>query len=231
MKQEYWLPLFNPTYTQFFGQNYNGSYERDGLLGHSGVDKVTVYGDHVLACQRGLIYFVINKDNPDPMKYRAVCQLIEFEDGVKEIIYGHLNKIFVEPGQFVETGTALGTEGNTGEVYGGGKLITAEEKLAGSTDGFHLHWQKRDVEKVKSNLVAYGDSTKPNRYLSDGNGLFVDKDGYAYLVTNYYNGYNGCSDPMPQCNKVWAGDCIKQLLIISLYKKVVSLLKLLFNAN
>ena len=163
----------------------------------------------------------MNKDNPDPMRYRAVFTLIETKTGVYEVSYGHCNQILAEVGKTYKAGDILYTAGNFGTVYAGGGLVTKEQKLAGSHAGTHLHCpQVRPVKKVLNR-----DSKKT--YLYDGHGL-LKKDGFYFEVIDYENGYNGCINPAQFFNTFQAKDAQK---VLSIYQKIIDLLTSFLRAK
>lgn len=188
------MKLYYPFKNKFvvgqpFGTNYNTYYAEGGLKGHTGYDMNSFHGDTIYAACDGLIYSYINKDNPDLMRYRAVYQLVDdVEGGVAyEVSYGHLMDILVEPVIEVTRGTPLGTQGNTGDVASGGRKITRQEKMAGSTAGSHLHFQVRLLKKVSK-------KEKGMKYLMNSEGYFKKDDCY-FEIQNYDNGYAGGIDP------------------------------------
>lgn len=213
---EIWKP-FNGV-NQVFGGNANPYYAGVGLKGHTGVDYEAEYNTPIpCAIENSYCYSLMNKDNPDPSKFRAVWMIVETTNGVFEICYGHCNQITAEVGKTYSVGDILATVGNTGEVYSGGHEVTKEERLAGSTAGRHLHFQVRAIEKVKARTGR--------QLLYDGFGVFK-KDGYYYEVIDYNNGYNGCIDPQPFMTPYLAVDKPK---VLTLYQLLVSILTKLFK--
>lgn len=182
------VPLKNGRITQSFGMNGNTTYARDGMMGHPAADLETSYKDTIVACADGVIYKVFNLDNPDLSKYRAVCQLINIGGIDYEVTYGHIIDAFVKSG-FVKEGTTIASEGNTGEVFANGVAVTEAQKEQGSKAGTHLHWQMREVKKVK--VV----DPKKQYLQSQEGGTYFDGEFY-YEVPAYNNGYNGCVDPL-----------------------------------
>lgn len=189
MKLKLTLPV-KGTISQNFGQNAVNYYENGGLAGHPGTDIVSFYGDvitnSIQNCNKQYIYSFLNKDNPNLMSYRAVCIIVETDDGVFEITYGHVNTITASIGNGL-FGSPLATEGNTGDVFVNGVEVTEAEKLAGSHAGAHVHFQVRRLNKVKYATI---------HSLSTDKGDFIDGEGYHYDVPHYENGYNGCIDAM-----------------------------------
>lgn len=178
-----------PTIGQKFGANAVALYNGQGLKGHTGVDYGFNYGEPVRSSTDSYCYSIVNKDNPDPSKYRAVFTLVEEGDIAYEISYGHCSEIYVRPNEYLKQGDIIAAAGNTGDVYQLGVPISKEDRLAGSRAGSHLHFQVRLCKKVR-NLSEH------NHYLYDGFGLFV-RDGYFYEIVDYNEGYNGCIDPEP----------------------------------
>jgi hypothetical protein len=198
---EIYLPAHRSAITQGFSENANASYKESGLIGHTAIDWAFLHGAPVPNCvENAYCYSVMNKDNPDPDKYRAVFTLVNADNGVSEwaeVSYGHADQIFAEVGKTYQPGDTLMTAGNTGTVYSGGRLITKAEKLRGSTAGTHLHGpQVRPVKRVKK-------TSRKKQYLSDGFGL-LKKDGYYFEIINYENGTNGCINPAPFLNDLRA---------------------------
>jgi len=181
-------PLKDFFISQGFGANANPMYAGQGLRGHTGLDLVSHYDDEILSSVEGEVYSVMNKDNQDPMKYRAVFQLYDDTDYSYEISYGHCNCIVCEEGEIYPQGEQLATVGNTGTCYVGGRLITREEKLSGSTAGHHLHFQVRKLLRVAKR-------SNKRMYIRNSEGL-VKRNGFFYEVFDNNNGYNGCVDPM-----------------------------------
>jgi len=216
MKLELYLPFPKNTISQEFDKNATSIYREHGVLGHTAIDWDIPHGTPYPFCaDESYCYSVINKDNPDPMRYRAVFTLVETQNGVYEVSYGHCDKIYAEVGKTYRAGEILGTVGNTGDVFAGGRYVTREEKLAGSTAGSHAHApQVRPVKKVVS-------LTQGKQYLYDGFGLFK-KDGYYYEIIDYDNGYNGCIDPEPFFNQYLA---IKRDEVVENLKKQISTLQ------
>lgn len=174
------------------------------------------YGDDVFACVDAPVYSVINRNNPDLMRYRAVYQLLEVGDLVYEISYGHLGRIDVAPGDFVRAGQVIGSVGNTGTVFAGDHEVTKAEKDAGSKAGAHLHGPQIRVCRKVSRTVPGGN------YLHDGNGIYY-RNAY-YEILDYDNGFNGCIDPWPLFNGLQAKSAPQTL---SLYGKLLPILQAL----
>jgi murein DD-endopeptidase MepM/ murein hydrolase activator NlpD len=189
MKLNY--PLISGYISQKFGANANSLYKSQGLKGHTAVDFQSTYNDTILPAIEAPVYSLMNENNPDPMKYRAVFQIYDDIDFSYEISYGHCNKISCKEGQIPQV---IGTEGNTGDCYVEGRLVTKEEKLQGSTQGFHLHFQVRKCKRVPKRGSGH--------YLRNSGG-FYRKDGLFYEIVDYDNGYNGCVDPLQFLPSYW----------------------------
>ena len=176
--------------SQNFGDNAVSYYGNGGLSGHPGTDIVSRFDDPIIdpiiGCNKKYIYSLLNKNNPDLMRYRAVRMITEGDDGVFEIVTGHCNQITCEIGLL--SGQQLATEGNTGDVFVNGKEVTVEAKNAGSHAGFHVHFQVRRLRKVKQATL--------HSLTGDNGSDFIDSEGYHFDVPNFDNGFNGCIDAM-----------------------------------
>lgn len=194
-----YFPLENFKKSQPFSTNYISYYAEDKLLGHTGIDMFSYHGATIYCAVDSIVTGVGNKDNPDPMRYRAVYTLVDdVEGGVAyEVSYGHLGVIYPQAGDVLKVGDKIGTQSNTGDVGSGGSKITKEMKLAGSTKGSHLHFQVRLLKKVEK-------KDPKNKTLTDVKGKAVMKDGCYFEVPNYKNGFRGCVDPEPFFNGEYA---------------------------
>lgn len=181
-----YLPYEKSLISQRFGANANYSYAADGLKGHTSYDWDPKYGTQVSNCViDGYCYSVLNRDNPDPSKYRAVYLLVETQNGLYEVSYGHFSGIFAKEGKTYQPGDILGLVGNTGTVFSGDHEVSKTERLNGSRAGAHLHGpQIRPVKRVVKKAVG-------KKYLANSKGTYK-KDGFFFEVINYYNGFNGC---------------------------------------
>ncbi len=180
-----YLPYRNrPQITQGFSKNLNTYYAEGGLLGHTGIDYWQPHGSEILCGVDGYVFSVLNRDNPDLMRYRAVFTLVEVDGVAYEVSYGHLGEIYVKEGDNVKIGDRIGTQSNTGNVASGGVKITREMKALGSSAGSHLHFQVRLLRKVDK-------KEKGKKY------LFSKVNGSYYEIPLFKNGFNGCIDPSP----------------------------------
>src|SRR3990167_1432489 len=103
---------------QPFGKNFNNFYASMGDKGHQGLDLGYFYGQPVNSVSMGTVYSVLNKNNPDLMRYRGVYVLIKDENNDwYEISYGHCKDILVSKGDEVIAGQPILTCGNTGPVF------------------------------------------------------------------------------------------------------------------
>lgn len=152
---------------------------------HTGIDEMTKWKAEWYANNSGVAYKVWRDRYP---QWQAVHQIVEDETGCYEVLdLGHAIEIFVEEGQMVKEGQPLGLEGNAGEVYANGRQVTFQERLNGSTDGYHNHRGRRPVNKVK-NLKAgkyYLETRQGNPY----------HDGHYYEIIHSDNGAKGWVDP------------------------------------
>lgn len=179
-KGDFWI-------SQNFAQNANTYYAEGGLKGHSGSDMVQKYLAPIFASADSYCYSVINKDNRDLMRYRAVYTLIEDSGVWYELSYGHLMDIYAVPRTFLKKGDKIGLEGNTGDVASNGKKVTASEK--GTGKGSHLHLQLRLVKPVDK-------KDKKKKYIYDEKGI-LKYQGKFWEIPLYNNGYKGCIDSAP----------------------------------
>lgn len=219
-KLELWLPFPKATITQGFNGNANPLYAGQGLRGHTAEDFGVSCGTPLPNCVDGAYcYSVLNRDNPDLSKYRAVFTLVEVGEHVYEVSYGHLDQIYAVPGHTYAAGDVLGTTGNTGDVYMGATAVTNAIRAKIKCAGGHLHGpQVRLCKKVQA-------TARLKQYLVDGNGLYRHTDGSYIEVVNYDNGWNGCVDPENYFNGYLAinaplvlGNLRTQ---VSLYQKLV----------
>lgn len=195
---KYFYPLESWITTQLFGGNANTYYKDEGLKGHPAIDGTTPdwdsFGKPILAATGATVYKVINRNNPDLSKYRAVFTLHRDGDRLVELVYGHLKDIYVQPGDVLLPLQPIGTCGNTGVVYAKGIEVTTAQKLAGSHAGAHSHFQKRYCHAVASIDLS-------KKYLSgtpDDSQPYRDSTRFFYEIDDYANGFNGCADPLSE---------------------------------
>ncbi|HSM23513.1 MAG TPA: M23 family metallopeptidase [Anaerolineaceae bacterium] len=154
-------PLANYRYGYFFP---------DTDIIHTGIDITARRGTPVIAAAPGtviwvgygLYYGVYNEEDP-----YGLAVTLEHDFGYKDkkllTVYGHLDRIDVEKGQRVETGTQLGIVGNTG-----------------NTTGPHLHFE------VRYETNSFFRTRNPELWLSppQGWGVVVGqiKDQYSQYI-------------------------------------------------
>jgi len=213
-KLELWYPFPLEQKTQEFGENLAPLYKEQGLLGHTAEDWQPGYGAQILNCSNdAYCYSVMNKDEIDLNKYRAVFMVVESDDDFSyEISYGHCKDIFAVVGKTYQPGELIATVGNTGPVYYQGSPITADQRARGF--GAHLHGPQ--VRKCKR--VTKLDNSKG--YLRNGQGLFK-KDGFYYEIDDINNGFNGCVSPTLFYNNYQAKDATK---VLGILQSIVDLL-------
>jgi len=189
-KLELYEPFTRNLITQGFAENAATYYKDNGLIGHPAIDYGVTCGTPIRNCIDGaFVYSLLNRENPDLTKYRAVLTLKEVDGIVYEYIYGHMDRIDVSPGQILPLGAILGTSGNTGEVWSNGVKVT---KHRPGCPGGHLHAQLRTCKKVKK-------TTKGKQYLVNGLGIYK-WDGYYLEILDFKNGTSGCVNPMDYYN-------------------------------
>lgn len=163
-----------------------------GLDGHPGVDFNIPFGTPIPSSIDAVCSCVLSKDNPDPSFFRAVNLIYDDEDGTSyEIQSGHCSEIDATVGTTYTVGQQIAEVGNTGTVFFNGKEVTKAEKLAGSRNGSHCHFQVRVLKKVPASEPLHPEK----HYVNDGTQILT-LNGYHYEVPDWNNGYNGCVDPM-----------------------------------
>lgn len=92
---------------------------------HNGMDIADEWYPDVVAAHRGKVTFAGCQPGNCPEDGEEVggrglarSVVIEHESGVTTV-YGHLNQVYVKAGSYVETGTAIGQMGRSGETNGG----------------------------------------------------------------------------------------------------------------
>jgi len=79
---------------------------------HAGTDLGAPLGTPVLAAYAGRVALA------DFLGGYGLAIALEHNGGAQQTLYGHLSEIFVQPGQWVKQGTAIGRVGNTGMSTG-----------------------------------------------------------------------------------------------------------------
>lgn len=151
---------------------------------HTGLDEQKGWFKPWLSDNDAIIYKVLKDRYP---AWQAVYGIVEDDSGVYEFVYGHFKEIPVTEGQLVKAGDILGYEGNAGEVYSGGRRVTDEEKINGSTAGAHCHRGIRPVKKVS---VMKGS----RHYLKNSDGSAYKYHGSNLEIINNDEN-NGWIDP------------------------------------
>jgi murein DD-endopeptidase MepM/ murein hydrolase activator NlpD len=142
-------PLSSTRRTSFFGDRrvYKYSTGKTDTSIHAGIDYGVPVGTKVYACAAGKVVLA---------KYRIVTGnsvIVEHAPGIYSLYY-HFDKLSINEGDLVHTGTLLGTSGVTG-------LAT----------GPHLHWEIR----------VSGEFTDPDAFI---NRHILDKDAILAKIIN-----------------------------------------------
>jgi murein DD-endopeptidase MepM/ murein hydrolase activator NlpD len=187
--------------SQKFGGNANTYYAENGLKGHPGTDIFKGYDAFLFASHDCYVYKILNKNNPDLSKYRAVHILFSDEGQWYELVYGHCNNIYVKVGDTVVSGSLLASMGNTGTVYSQGLPVPTAARSKPPYPGTHLHWQLRRVVLSQTTSLGkwYLDLETPSSQRQDE--LYQDKNGNYYEIPEWTNGFNGCLDAEPYLYK------------------------------
>ena len=182
--------------SQKYGANKNAIFY--GFAGHSGVDEVCEHASKVYALKNGFVYKILDDKRPanDGSGYWAVFIISRNPDGSYcEWQIGHLSKILCEVGDTVEPQTVIGEQGNRGQVFARGKVVTRAMQDAGDTRGSHRHWNKKILARRTQKEMR----VNPGQYITswgpEGK-IYIDPEGYSYEVLNFNNGLNGSVDPM-----------------------------------
>lgn len=180
--------------TQYFGKNkelyfkavcypsfdgYKNFGEQYCLEGHNGVDIVAPWGTPICAVESGKIVDVKESEDGYGKHIRILCS-IKDSNLMREWAYGHLSKIDIKLGDFVEEGTQIGLMGNTGFVVSGSTPYWKYNPYAGT----HLHLGLRIVESYDANRFQKGIAV-------------VYLNGNKAYVQNYNNGFYGAVDWIP----------------------------------
>lgn len=176
---------------QGFGGNANPTYKVGGLKGHPGVDEKCGYGTPVHALYDGLAYKVLTPEKPsnDGTGFTGVFQIVDNGLECFEFLTGHLTPAVVE-GQAVHKGDVIGTEANHGQVFSGNIEITLAMQKAGNREGSHRHDQMRPLMPVTKT------SGKFEYLIGSIQSPYRDQGGFYYQIFDFWNGYNGCVNPL-----------------------------------
>ena len=171
--------------TQKFDENANSYYRESGIKGHGAWDLVGMGDKNIFCSHDGYVFSVLNKNNPDLMRYRAVYTLIEDNGIFYELSYGHFDKIFVEEGE-IKKGQVLGTEGNCFDKYT--EILTE--------DGWKFFDKLTKKEKVMTLNPNNGvmEFKKPTSYTKKREqfiNYFTNKNYLDFAVTDNHSMYSG----------------------------------------
>lgn len=202
--------------TYGFGNNGIASSKYIEVVGHphTGVDYSNGYGSPVVSDNYGFVYKII-KPEQSPSGWCGVYYLCpDNKYGWVEVCQGHLSRVDVKVGDVVREGQVIGLEGNKGEVYSGGKLVTKAMQESGDRRGHHVHEQFRPVRRVlKVNSKKH--------YLNRADGRkYCDRQGYYYEI-QLDNDTRGCVDPYEfsgttgNLPKIWVDTLLAR---VNLYK-------------
>lgn len=199
---------------QRFGQNLDGAYAAQGLLGHPGIDfgDISYWGRPIpCAIDGSIVSAILSQYNPNLEAYRAVNSIVEADGQFYEIQYGHISTTDVKVGDILREGQTVAYVGNTGDVYVGtpAALVSDAQKQAGNHAGAHVHFQVRLIGREP----ATGPTDPHKVYLNDGSGELI-VGGYRYYQINPLNGYNSCIDPMPLFEADDLSQTIKQEITV-----------------
>jgi murein DD-endopeptidase MepM/ murein hydrolase activator NlpD len=162
---------------------------------HTGVDYSNGYGSPVISVGYGWVYKIITPEQ-SPSGWCGVYYLCPDDKyGWVEVCQGHLSRVDVKVGDVVREGQQIGLEGNRGEVYSGGMLITKEMQMNGDKRGSHVHEQYRPVRRVKKAIRGkhYLNGVSSHGY-TNSQGRYRDKQGMYYEI-QIDNDTRGCVDP------------------------------------
>lgn len=156
--------------TQWYGENPE-LYSSMGINGHSGIDIVRPWGEHLFSPEDGVIVSV--KD--DPNGYGKNVFIVN-KQGSREWVFGHNSENIVKQGDIVQAGQHIANMGNTG-------FVVSNSTGNGFWDhnpytGTHCHFAYREI------------------YIDNENGWSWPNSKTKYSVKNYDNGYKGRLDPV-----------------------------------
>jgi murein DD-endopeptidase MepM/ murein hydrolase activator NlpD len=108
-------PVDSHRVNQYFGEHPE-NYKGFGLPGHEGLDLFAVDGATVYAAADGQVY---QANAPAGHPYGLHIRIRhDFGGRTYHTIYGHLEQVFVSPGQTVSAGDRIGLADNTGNSFG-----------------------------------------------------------------------------------------------------------------
>ncbi|MEF2175293.1 MAG: peptidoglycan DD-metalloendopeptidase family protein [Candidatus Absconditabacteria bacterium] len=100
-------------------------YQKEFGVLHKGIDIPRPQGSEIYSPANGIVYKVVNQDGP------GLNRMIMFHKYGYVTVYIHMNKIFVQPGDYVSRGQLIGLIGGKPGTRGAGLLTT----------GPHLHFE------------------------------------------------------------------------------------------
>lgn len=203
---------------QGFLDNATDAYKKQGLAGHTGIDYTHGYGSPVCVDNRSYVYKVtLSESNPD--NWQAVYTIVE--DSM-EVCFGHLSRVDVKEGQWLEVGQQVGLEGNRGMVYSGKIRITAEMQRNGDKRGSHVHESWRPVIKVFGNRERRG-----VHYMRDSKGRAFKNDNHLYEIAYDNPQTNGMVDPLQYAKQDTQStiDSLKKRILVLTYALINKLKK------
>jgi len=217
-KLELWFPLKPWTITQGFGLNLTGAYNAIGLKGHTGIDVIAPYDTPIIPAVLAPIYRAINFGAPI-RSYRAIYQIVDTALYSYEVSYGHCNQKLSGSGL---DGSPIATVGNSGDVYENGVYVNPEARSTPPYRGTHLHFQVRKLVRTMDVDMKKGDKNgRIRQFIYNSDGTLFRRDGLAYEVEDYWNGFNGCVEPTPFFNGYFASD---RPVVIGTLEKIIQLL-------
>ncbi len=89
----------------------------------------------------------------------------------------HLDQVLVHNGDFVDEGTILGYQGNTG-------LVLSSKATSNETYGSHVHLEIRNQDGTPLNPRSYATGEIKTTYKKQSNELSKDKDQFKVIVDN-----------------------------------------------
>lgn len=192
--------------SQLFGANPNAIFYGSG--GHTGIDYILGYGRAVPSHCDGFVYKIWEaKERTD--NWQGVYTLVHATGNLyAEVGYGHLSKIMVDVGEEVPEGAIIGEEGNLGQVFSNGVVITPEMQKNGDKRGSHVHFWIRPVVKVEEPIGGL-------HYLRDKKGNPYFKDGYYQTI--FSNVTDGCIDPLAYVHTNSLAEDTKMLAKVVIY--------------
>lgn len=190
---------------QYFGENVELYKKAIGTNGHNGIDIVLAQGTPILATVGEIVEV---KNTPEGYgKHIRILTPVSKDGTCYELVFGHLDSIKVNIGDYVTDKQEIGGMGNTGFVISGNTPYWGN---APAGKGVHLHFGVREC------------STKDTGWIT------TYSSGRKIYVKNFINGFDGYINPMSFLDL--PEDITKTVqtiagLVTSLQKKIEELLK------